>query len=240
MNNKPIIGVTPLYNKRLDTIWILNHYFDLINMAGGIPLMLPFQTTEDADMEKLLSLLNGVLFTGGQDVDPKYYKEEPAPELKETCSVRDEFEWRFLDKVLETDIPVLFICRGMQLLNVKKGGTLYQDLNTYYKGVTFEHSTGDAKALELVHNVKYQGGSKFDSLFDKEFKVNSLHHQGIKDLGRDLHVNLLSDDNIVEGVELTDRTFGIGLQFHPELIYDKSETVKRLIGEFISKAKEYK
>ena len=106
--------------------------------------------------------------------------------------------------------------------------------------MTLEHSTGDEKAEELVHSVHYQGGSKFDSLFDKEFKVNSLHHQGIKDLGRDLHVNLLSDDNIVEGVELTDRTFGVGLQFHPELIYNKSETVKRLIGEFISKAKEYK
>ena len=199
--------------------------------------MLPFQTTEDSDMEKLLSLLNGVLFTGGQDIDPKYYNEKPLPELKDTCPVRDEFEWRFLDKVLETDIPVLFICRGLQLLNVKKGGTLYQDLKTYHEGVTLEHSTGEE---ELVHSVKYQGGSKFDSLFDKEFKVNSLHHQGVKDLGRDLHVNLLSDDNIVEGVELTDRTFGVGLQFHPELIYDKSNTVKRLIGEFISKAKEYK
>ena len=129
--------------------------------------MLPFQTTEDSDMEKLLSLLNGVLFTGGQDIDPKYYNEKPLPELKDTCPVRDEFEWRFLDKVLETDIPVLFICRGLQLLNVKKGGTLYQDLKTYHEGVTLEHSTGDEKAEELVHSVKYQGGSKFDSLFDK-------------------------------------------------------------------------
>lgn len=240
MNNKPIIGVTPLYNKRLDTIWILNHYFDLINKAGGIPLMLPFQTTEDKDMEKLLSLLDGVLFTGGQDIDPKYYNENPAPELKETCPLRDEFEWHFMDKVLETDIPVLFVCRGMQLLNVKKGGTLYQDLNTYYKGRSLEHSTGDEKAQELVHSVIYQGGSKFDSLFYKEFKVNSLHHQGIKDLGEDLRVTLLSEDNIVEGVELKDKTFGVALQFHPELIFDKSETVKRLMGEFISKAKEYK
>ncbi len=239
MKKKPIIGITPLYNKRLDTIWILSHYFDMIKALGGLPIMLPF-ACERKDMDQLLDLLDGVVFTGGQDVNPSYYNEKPKPELGNVSDKRDRFEWNFLDFVLESKIPVLFICRGLQIINVKMGGSLYQDIKSQVKTEILKHSYGDDRAQDLVHKVIYQKGSKFDYIFEDEFEVNSLHHQAVKDLGKNLRVNLLSEDGIVEGLEMTDRPFGLAFQFHPELIFEKQEVAKKAVKEFIKAAGDYK
>ncbi len=233
---KPIIGVTPLYNKNLDTIWILTQYFDLINNLGGVPIMLSFCRDRE-NLERSVSILDGIVFTGGQDIDPKYYNQAPKENLGAISKLRDELEWDLLDVVLEKNIPVLGICRGFQIINVKLGGSLIQDIPSQYK-TDINHSMGSEGAFKLAHSVNVDRNNPFSNFFKEDsFMVNTLHHQGIENLGEDLIPLLHSEDGLVEGFTHRDK-FILGVQFHPELIYQKSETVKNLVREFIKEAKK--
>ena len=128
---KPIIGVMPLYDDNKDSLWMLPGYFDGIREAGGIPIMLPLNIN-DNDIDNLYNICNGFLFTGGHDVDPHLYKEDKKDVCGSICKSRDSLEEKIFNKAYEDDKPILGICRGLQLINVLIGGTLYQDLNTEY------------------------------------------------------------------------------------------------------------
>ena len=127
----PIIGVMPLYDEDRDSIWLLPGYQDLIEQNGGIPLILPLTTNKET-LRPFLSICSGFLFTGGQDVAPASYGEEKQPVCGPQSLTRDEMELFFMKEVIDEDKPLLAICRGVQLLNVLYGGTLYQDLPSEY------------------------------------------------------------------------------------------------------------
>lgn len=168
-----------------------------------------------ASIPDLLDHCSGLVLTGGEDIDPAYYGEEPIPELGITNRQRDEAELFVLELALERGMPILGICRGCQLLNVKLGGTLYQDLTAQR-----EESLGHIQSEpweRRTHHVKIRPGSRLERIVgDREMLINSFHHQGIKDVAPDLRVVALAEDGTVEAVESDTHTWLLGVQWHPE------------------------
>lgn len=177
---KAVIGVAPLWDRDRDSYWMLPGYLEGLELAGALPITLPL--TEDAgDISRLVSLCDGFLFTGGQDVSPELYGEKPRAACGEICEKRDAFEQRLFAQALEQDKPMLGICRGIQFFNASLGGTLYQDLPT-------EHPSEVAHVMrppydQTAHSVALLPGSPLAALLGRaELGVNSYHHQAIKAL----------------------------------------------------------
>lgn len=190
-------------------------YIDAVKKSGAEPILLPQLKTEE-DALKALKLVDAIILTGGEDINPKYYKEEPHANLEELKDDRDVSDIILAKTALKEDFPILATCRGMQILNTILGGTLYQDLPTQYDS---NISHRDPELIDFAyHSCKIiDKESKLYSMLNKEdLTVNSWHHQGIKSLGKGLKITALSPDGIIEGVELEGATFVVGVQFHPE------------------------
>lgn len=172
--------------------------------AGGLPVNLPI----DVDVEAVAQRLDGILLTGGTDIDPARYGAEPHPELQATETERDDLELRLLACALDREIPVLGICRGIQLVNVHLGGTLHQHVP--------DHSRFDVAADTEVHDVTMAPGSVLANLYGDRRPVNSLHHQTVASVGDGLRVTATADDGTVEGLELGDSL--VAVQWHPEMM----------------------
>lgn len=177
---KPLIGVVPLYDSEKESFWMLPGYMKSIEAAGGIPVMLPM-TADDGILEELVGTLDGFLLTGGQDVDPALYGAEKSPACGETCPARDAMEPKLLRRTLDADKPVFGICRGIQLLNVYLGGTLYQDLPAEHGSAVDHHMTPPYD--RAVHEVTILADTPLAALLGKmRLGVNSYHHQAVKTL----------------------------------------------------------
>ncbi len=217
---KKLILVTSSIDESNKKYTLHDHYCKAIESSGGIPIITSFENTEHID--QLLDVVGGVLLSGGGDIHSKHFNEELHEKASLIYEPRDNFEIELCKKALERDIPILCICRGMQLVNVVLGGSLHQHI---------EGHVNDTE--DLMHPVKIVENSYFEKIYgNKTFEVTSLHHQAIKDLGRNVEVIAYSEDNIVEAVKVNNKTFVVGLQYHPERIYDKVES-KILFDEFI-------
>lgn len=189
-------------------------YVDAIFRAGGLPVILPTLPPEEA--EEMLSGLHGLLSTGGGDVDPWLYGEEPAPEVYDVDPPRDQWELALLQAVGD-EMPVLGVCRGVQLLNVRAGGSLIQHL----PDVTDEPHRLRERDREPVHCVDVAPDSLLaDILGQTRVGVNSIHHQAIAEVGKGLTAVAWASDGIVEAVERTDGAPVMGVQWHPESLID--------------------
>jgi putative glutamine amidotransferase len=212
---KPIIGLTTSYEKKpsRDYQSVSYNYIRAIEAAGGLVYPLPISC---GHIEDYFQLVDGILFSGGEDIHPAYYGETPIPQLGEVCDKRDGFETRLFLRALEKKMPVLGICRGLQLMNVALGGTLYQDIQATAAG-TFCHQVKDKPVDALVHRVTLPtDGILCEILKTDTLEVNSLHHQAIHQLGDGLEVVALSFDNIIEGIAYKGESFAVGVQWHPE------------------------
>ena len=185
-----------------------------VNAVGGTPVTLPLIRTE-AEAKKALESVDALIMTGGEDIDPSYYGEEPLPEASlDINPARDKSDFLLLQAALDADMPVLCICRGMQLLNVMNGGTLYQDIPSQL-GISGHRDPATTRFL--YHNITVTKNTVIRSIIQKSsLKVNSWHHQSVKDIGKGLSVTAESADGIVEAIELQGKRFVIGVQFHPE------------------------
>lgn len=200
----------------------LQAYIDAVEQAGGKPVLLPLIEDED-QAEKALAAVDGLVMTGGEDIDPSYYHEEPDANLETVNPARDKSDYILLSTALEKDMPVLAICRGCQYLNVICGGTLYQDIPTQYN-TKLQHRSTDQVDF-VYHDIDISEGSHLaDMMGEGKLNVNSWHHQCIKDLGRGLKSVATAEDGIVEAIEKEDATFVVGLQFHPEWHVDYGDT----------------
>lgn len=220
---KPIIGISgsiiiddggifPGYRRS----YVNDDYIDSVIQNGGIPYIIPFNEDEEVVKEQLLNV-QGLILSGGHDVDPHNYGEEPEQKLGDIWPERDKFDMRLLKLAEENGIPVLGICRGAQIINVYHGGTLYQDLS-YRKEKTLKHSQGQTPTL-LTHTVKTVAGTKIAELLGKkEMKTNSFHHQLIKDVAPDLKAVATAPDGVVEGLENKQGNV-IAVQWHPEMLH---------------------
>ena len=242
INKKPVIGIVPLVDYPRESYWMLPGYMNGLIEAGAAPLMLPL--TEDPEMlEQLLSLCDGLLLTGGQDVCPVLYGEKEKPWCGECAPERDRMELVLLDLALARDMAVLGICRGLQFLNAALGGTLYQDLMTERVPAGQNHQYLVPPYNTEAHKAFVKKDTPlWELLSDKADEngliigVNSLHHQAIKDLSPKLKIMAYSDDALVEAVWHPEKHFVWGVQWHPEYLYKVDENSRRIFKAFTEAA----
>lgn len=211
-------------------------YFRALLSVGAQPEELDLVTSVHSPRE-LAEDFDGILFAGGEDVDPRFYGELKKYTSVQVNRVRDEFELALLERALSRRLPVLGICRGTQMINVRFGGTLYQDLKSD-KALELEHKQAGSR-LEVTHTVMLTDpGSRLAEAFQASCRVNSLHHQAIKRLGRGLKVTAHSEDGLIEAVEAAeDYPFLVAVQWHPEEIADRPEQ-RKIFEQFLGKCRE--
>lgn len=236
MKQPVIIGVTPLYDIQRDSLWMVPGYMDGIVDAGGLPIMLPL-TAEEDQLEQLVDRVDGVLFTGGQDVDPVVYHAETLPSCGEICPARDAMERALLRLCRERRKPVYGICRGIQLFNAALGGTLYQHLPEQLPSGVEHHM--HAPYDRAVHPVSVKQGSLLYRILGKECAaVNSYHHQGVKTLALGLTASAYAPDGLVEAVEDTSQPFFLATQWHPEFFFQKDTDSRKIFRAFVQACAE--
>lgn len=234
MNKKPIIGITGAYVKRnehMEGVYVHHDYHKTVAANGGIPVILPFINPEMT--LETLPLCDGIILSGGEDVDPQFYGQDPHIHLSPTLPDRDLVEIEIVKYAIMHDIPILAICRGAQILNVALGGTLIQDIPSQMKE-PFQHSQ-TAERRRDTHWVTISTDSKlYQMLGTDRVRVNSLHHQALDKVSNDLRVVAVASDGIVEAVEyIHSSTFTIGVQWHPESMANTNSMMNNLFKEFI-------
>ena len=230
---RPVIGVVPLYDIQRVSLWMIPGYLDGIAAAGGIPVVLPL-TEDEQVLGQLANDVDGFLMTGGQDVSPALYGEERLDSCGETLPVRDGMESRLFQLCLERDVPVLGICRGIQLMNVLLGGTLYQDLPSQRPTQTEHHMSPPYD--RPVHQVEIcKGTPLFDLIQTERMDVNSYHHQAVRDKAPALQTMAVSEDGLIEAVCLPERPFVWAVQWHPELSWRTDEKSRRIFEAFVGR-----
>jgi putative glutamine amidotransferase len=213
--DRPVIGVVPLWDESKDSMWMLPGYFAGIEGAGGIPLMLPL-TDDPSVIRQIAGAADGLLFTGGQDVQPALYGQETLPACEEVCARRDGMERLLFAEALGRDLPVFGICRGIQLINVLLGGSLYQDILSQ-TGSPVAHNMRGPPYDRPAHAVSARADTPLrDLLGSGAVSVNSYHHQGIRDLAPPLAVMAEAPDGLAEAVYMPGKAFVWAVQWHPE------------------------
>lgn len=206
-------------------------YVDAVHRAGGLALMLPPDPAAVEDPDEVLDLLDGLLLAGGADIAAAAYGAEPHPEAQPPAQERDAFEIALARRALERDIPFLGICRGMQLMNVARGGTLIQHLPERYGHHEHRRVLGTFDGAD--HDVRLEPGSRAAQAAGEEVHgTKSHHHQGIEELGSGLAVTGWSVlDDLPEAIEVPGARFALGVQWHPE-----ADELSRVIGAFVAEA----
>jgi putative glutamine amidotransferase len=215
--SRPVIGICGALEQarwgRWDSLVVLSPrtYSLAVQRAGALALVLPPDESVAADPDDLLDVLDGVLLSGGSDIDPASYGAEPRPETTGTRTERDRFELALARGAIERDMPVLGVCRGMQLLNVAGGGTLDQHIGTLE---IHRHTPGAFHDHEVVLEP---GSLAEQSAGAARLRVKSHHHQGVGRLGAGLAVSgRAAEDDLIEAIELPGSSFALGVLWHPE------------------------
>lgn len=215
-------------------------YESAIKKAGATPIFLDkFENIEKA--KEAIKDLDGIVITGGEDIDPSLYDEKPDPKLEKTSVERDTSDVALLNAVFEKDFPTLATCRGMQLTNALSGGSLYQDIPTMYK-TTLVHRDPEKKDF-VKHDIEvFDNNLLADALGGAgNYVVNSWQHQAIKEVGNDLKVIAKAPDGIIEAMQKTDKNYYLCVQFHPEALSKENEkTGEDIYKALVEHAKEYK
>jgi putative glutamine amidotransferase len=220
--DRPVIGICTALERARWSVWdqqamlLPRSYIDAVQRAGGLAVMIPPDGSPNGDPGQVLDLLDGLILAGGADIDPAAYGAEAHAETKGTVPERDAFEIALARAALERDLPVLGICRGMQLLNVATGGTLHQHLPERFGHHEHRRSLGTFDDAD--HDVRLAAGSLASAAAGEEVHgTKSHHHQGIDCLGSGLVVTGWSDlDELPEAIEAPGRRFALGVQWHPE------------------------
>ena len=227
---KPIIGITS--NIDATTHSLQNTYIQAVITGGGIPIVIP--TGLESDAQQITELIDGLIVTGGGDMDPLLFNEEPVLKLGDVTPERDTIELELVNRMLAADKPILGICRGHQVINVALGGTLYQDIVSQHTAQLLQHNQ-KAKREHQSHIVHIERGTLLASIAAAEqIKVNSFHHQALKDVPSPLVISGKASDGIIEAIESTEHHFVIGVQWHPEALLDKDDQVSvRLFNAYM-------
>jgi putative glutamine amidotransferase len=236
---KPLIGI----NLEIEAgppsqALILADYLNSIVKAGGIPVLLP--PVPDQDVPQVVAHLSGLMMIGGPDYCPSNYGEEAHESVHVMEPERDKFDRKLMTEVLKnTEIPILGVCAGCQLLNIILGGSLIQDIKSELPQSSIKHSNNKEPFLNghNFHEVRIEPGSQLSAIYGApRVNVPTSHHQAIRKLGEGLKATSFCDDGIIEAVELSSRSFTVGVQWHPERDFDSN---KLLFETFVRHAKEF-
>ncbi|MGV8969970.1 MAG: gamma-glutamyl-gamma-aminobutyrate hydrolase family protein [Microbacteriaceae bacterium] len=238
---RPIIGLTTYLEQAQTGVWdtqasfLPKAYFEAVTRAGGIAVLLPPQPVDDALAHAVLSRLDGLIITGGKDVDPARYGAQPHPTTDAPRLDRDAWEDTLLRVAIERELPFLGICRGLQVLNVSLGGTLHQHLPEVIGSDRYNPGGG----IFAINEVAVEKATTTGSLLSKRgaapLMVKSYHHQAVDELGGGLVVSARSDDQTIQAVELPSVPFGVAVQWHPE----ESPEDLRLFAGLVEAAREH-
>jgi len=234
----PLIGVSTsiTVGKEPERAYVNTAYLRAIQDAGGLPVLLPPQLDAQA-LGALWERLDGLILTGGGDIDPSHFAEPRHATTDEVSPARDALEVSLVRKALDDDVPLFAICRGLQVVNVALGGSLYQDIKDQ-TGSPIEHSQRDRRD-QPTHAVKVMGeGTRLGKILGRlELEVNSMHHQAIKTLGRGLREVAWAPDGIIEAAELeAPERFLLGVQWHPEELV-RDAAARNLFAALVAEAR---
>jgi len=235
--SRPVIGICTALERARWSVWdqpamlLARNYVDAVQLAGGLVLMLPPDAAAVEDPDQVLDLIDGLVLVGGADIDPAFYGQAAHEQTVETVPERDACELALARAAIERDLPVLGICRGMQLLNVARGGTLLQHLPEHVGHGEHLRSIGSFDGAD--HDVSLRAGSLAASAAgETEQATKSHHHQGIDRLGEGFVVSGRSSlDDLPEAIELPDKRFVLGVQWHPE-----ADVASGVIGALVEAA----
>ena len=231
---RPVIGITSRYLIDKKHYNLPDAYTKAVQRNGGTPVILP--PLYAIDQDQLLGLVDGIIFTGGPDVDPILYDEEPRPQQGGIDPLRDTVEISMAKKALSGDKPVLGICRGLQVLNVAAGGTLIQDIPSQVENAQ-KHNQGNTQAFYGTHHVTLEKGSRAHGVFGAErILPNSFHHQACKDPAPGFKVTGKADDGVIEVLEIDSPVWKMCVQWHPEHMDDP--VMNKLFKSFIDACKK--
>lgn len=246
--NRPVIGIPTQTLHAIDGIpdglppsWVMNQrYYLAATSVGAVPWMIPLLDDDPGTLREIYDRLDGLLLAGGVDLDPATYGEERTPLCGVTDAARDTVELQLARWALEEGKPLFGICRGLQIMNVARGGTLWQDIaeqvpeaikHDYFPTYGFPRE-------HLAHEVAFVSDSRLRRTFDRgEILVNSMHHQGIKLLGDGLRVTAIAPDGLPEAIEMDNGPFTVGVQWHPEVFESHDPHVFYLFRDFIDTAR---
>jgi putative glutamine amidotransferase len=215
-------------NPGTERAYVNDDYIQAVEKAGGVPILLPVVSNEECILAQIESC-SGLIFTGGQDIHPKFYASQVRVGLGDVNPRVDEYQLKLIRSTLESGKPILAICRGLQLLNVACGGTLLQDLSEAPNTCLIHFQNGSQS--EAMHQVETTPGSILENLLGSEFLVNSSHHQAIRDVGAGLTVIAAASDGVIEAVSMKNRGFVLGVQWHPERMVAKSDQMMVLFKQ---------
>lgn len=235
-NFSPVIGITPQWDAERELITMRPSYIAALEYAGALPVIIPM-TEDQRTLDRYVDMCDALLLSGGHDVQPHLYGEETLPHCGEVLPCRDKLDFYIWERAMAQDKPVFGICRGFQLMNVACGGTLYQDIAIDH-GSTIKHRM-EEPFNRSVHKVTAVEGTPFaDLMGSAPFDVNSVHHQGVKALGKDLEPMAISEDGIVEAFYMPKRRLVWAVQWHPEWFFEDNEESAALIKAFVAAVAE--
>ena len=250
MQYRPLIAVPTQTLQAIDGIpeglphsWVMNYrYFAALSKAGAAPCMVPLLTGEEETLRGIYERADGVFLAGGVDVDPASYDEATLAVCGRIDVDRDRVELMFTRWAIEDGKPVLGVCRGMQIINVACGGTLLQDVESQASGA-IKHDYFPTQGFardHLAHEATVLRDTRLHAIYqDDAIMVNSMHHQGIKQLGEKLATSMVAPDGLIEGIEGTNGQYLIGVQWHPEMLIDSDPGTRRLFDSFVEAAADY-
>ncbi|MGD7008819.1 gamma-glutamyl-gamma-aminobutyrate hydrolase family protein [Metabacillus sp. 84] len=238
MARKPIIGITGSQKdvNGIDHSFVHSKYPEAVLRAGGIPIILPIGTDEAA--EAWVNMIDGLLLSGGEDVDPQSYGANPHPELGKTILERDETEIALVKAAEKERLPIFAICRGIASLNTALGGTLTQDIHSQLDDGIKHHQ--DGSRINASHDCEVEEGSRLHRILgDTRVSINSMHHQAIAHVADNLKVVARAPDGVIEAVEGTEADWSVlAVQWHPEEMAVKYENMQRLFDVFVEECTE--
>lgn len=229
---RPIIGITSRHDREKNWMNLPDAYVKAVQRNGGTPIILP--PHEEIDIDQHISLIDGLIISGGPDVDPMLYEEQPKPKQGSISPLRDEYEIKLVKQALDVDKTIFAICRGAQVLNVALGGTLIQDTDSQVKDPVKHRQ--EAPASYGTHTVWLRENSKIRKIFCKEKIItNSFHHQAVKEPGEDVVPTGWASDDVVEAFEVEGKSYVLAVQWHPEHMDNEMNKLFKAMIEEVSK-----
>ncbi len=226
---QPLVGITCSEDSERQRYFLGFRYARAVETSGGIPLLLP---ASEKSVTIFARLLDGLLLSGGVDVDPVFFDEEPVPGMGEMTPQRDAFEILLTREFLAMDKPILAVCRGIQVLNIAAGGDIYQDIYSQYNGA-LKHQQHALREFPS-HGVVIGPDTKLRKIANADkIRVNSFHHQAVRKIAPGFITGARSNDGIVEAIESQNHKFVLGIQWHPECTWERDAYSRKLFAAFV-------